>query len=45
MFLKESKYIKKKKKMIRHVIDDLESSSDDFDEEHIKVIKISFLRD
>ena len=31
--------------MIRHVIDDLESSSDDFDEEYIKVIKISFLRD
>ena len=31
--------------MIRYVIDDLESSSDDSDEEHIKVIKISFLRD
>ena len=34
MFLKECKYIKKK--LIRHIIDDLESSSDysgDFDEE------------
>ena len=31
--------------MIRHVIDDSESSSDDSDEEYIKVIKISFLRD
>ena len=32
MFLKECKYIEKKKKVIRHIIDYLESSSDDFDD-------------
>ena len=31
VFLKECKYIEKK--MIRHIIDDIKSSSDDFDEE------------
>ena len=30
--LKECKYIKKEKKEIRHITDDLEKSSDDFDE-------------
>ena len=31
-FLKECKYIKKK--VVRHIIDDLESSSDDSDDSH-----------
>ena len=36
MFLKECKYIQKENKVIRYVIDDLESSFDDSDEEQIK---------
>ena len=32
VFLKEGKYIEKKK-IIRHIMDDIESSSDDSDEE------------
>ena len=54
VFLKECKYIKKK--VIRHITDDLEVYSDDYDEEKIKtkyqenvffrraLLKISFLR-
>ena len=44
MFLKECKYIKKK--VIRHIIEDLESSSDDSDdsgEEQNKAIRLIFL--
>ena len=41
VFLKECKCIKKK--VIRHNIDDLESSSDDSDEEQIKAMKLMFL--
>ena len=37
MFLKESKYIEKK--VIRHIIDDLESCSDCFDEQLINAIE------
>ena len=46
VFVKECKYIKKK--LIRHVIDDLESSfdsqddSDDFDEEQIKAKRLMY---
>ena len=45
-FLKQCKYIEKK--VVRHIIDDLESSSDDFDDsddsdkEKIKAIKLIF---
>ena len=45
MFLKECKYIKKK--LIRHIIDDLESSSDgsdDSDEELTKAILLMLLK-
>ena len=44
MLLKQCKYIKKK--LIRHIIDDLESSSDEFgdsvdsDEEYIKAMRL-----
>ena len=47
VILKECKYIEKK--VVRHIIDDLESSSDDFDdsddsdEEQNKDIKLMFL--
>ena len=33
VFLKGCKYIEKEKKVIRHITDDLESCSDDSDEE------------
>ena len=39
--LQECKYIEKK--LIRHITDDLESSSDDSDEEYIKAIRLVFL--
>ena len=45
-FLKECKYIKKK--VVRHIIDDLESSSDDSDdsdEVYIKAMKSMFLEE
>ena len=34
MFLKECKYLKKGKSVIRYITDDLEIFSDDFDEEN-----------
>ena len=37
MFLKECKYIKKK--VVRHIIDDLETSSDDSDVSNEELIK------
>ena len=40
VFLKVCKYIEKK--VIRHVIGDLESSSEDSDEEQIKAIRLMF---
>ena len=43
MFLKEHKYIEKK--IIRHIIDDLESSFDDShdsDEEQIKAMRVVY---
>ena len=36
VFLKDSKYIEKEKKIIRHIIDDLEDFPDGSDEEYIK---------
>ena len=41
VFLKQYKYLEKK--VNRHIIDDLESSSDDSDEEKIKAMKLMFL--
>ena len=41
VFLKECKYIEKK--IVRHIIDGLHSSSDDSDEEQIKDMKLIFL--
>ena len=55
MFLKERKYIEKEK-VIRHIIDDLQSSDDDSDEEYVKakyediflkeaILKMHFLKE
>ena len=41
VFLKEFKYIEKG--VLRHIINDLQSSSDDSDEELIKDVKLMFL--